>query len=50
MRATSRLVVVSYSKDIDMLDLRKQFVVHDSTTIREERKKKEATDNNKECV
>ena len=47
LRATSRLVVVSYSKDIDMLELRKRFVVHDSTTIREERKKKEAAEEEK---
>ena len=47
LRATSRLVVVSYSKDVDMLDLRRRFVVHDSTAIREERKKKEAAEEEK---
>ena len=47
LRATSRLVVVSYSKDADMLDVRKRFVVHDSTTITEERKKKEAAEEEK---
>ena len=41
LRATSRLVVVSYTKDVDMEEVRKRFVVHDTTTIREEMRKEE---------
>ena len=29
LRATSRLVVVSYTKDVDRLEVEKRFVVHD---------------------
>ena len=46
LRATSRLVVVSYTKDVDLEEVGKRFVVHNSptllATIRGERKKKEA--------
>ena len=41
LRATSRLVVVSYTKDVDTEEVRKRFVVHDTTTIREEMRKEE---------
>ena len=41
LRATSRLVVVSYTKGVDMEEVRKRFVVHDTTTIREEMRKEE---------
>ena len=41
LRATSRLVVVSFTKDIDTEEVRKRFVVQDTTTIREEVKKKQ---------
>ena len=39
LRATSRLVVVSYTKDIDLLEMRKRFVVHCYT---EERRRQAA--------
>ena len=41
LRATSRLVVVSYTKDVDLEGVGKRFVVHDTTTIREEMRKEE---------
>merc|ERR1719447_331358 len=39
LRATSRLVVVSYTKDVDLLEMRKRFVVHSPT---EEKRKRAA--------
>merc|ERR1712107_546435 len=41
LRATSRLVVVSYTKDVDMKGVRKRFVVHDPRKKHEEKMRKE---------
>merc|ERR1712083_687875 len=40
LRATARLVVVSYTKDVDLEEVKKHFIVHDTPTIREEVKKR----------
>jgi len=41
LRATSRLVVVSYTKDVNIEEVWEGFVLRDSTTIREEMRKEE---------
>ena len=41
LRATSRLVVVSYTEDIDMEEVKKRFVVHDTTKLKEEWRQRE---------
>ena len=42
LRATSRLVVVSYTEDVHLEDVKKRFIVHDSQTIREKMVKRAA--------
>ena len=41
LRATARLVVVSYTKDVDLVEVRKRFIVPDTPTIRAVEKKEE---------
>ena len=54
LRATARLVVVSFTKDIDIKEVEKHFVVYDMTKTKEEgkhngkKRKKEEQDKHKE--
>ena len=40
LRATSRLVVVSYAKEVDMKEVKKRFLIHDSPSMNEEERRK----------
>merc|ERR1712130_637456 len=48
LRATTRLVVISYTEDINLAECKKRFEVHDTKTIKEEWRKKEPERRKKE--